>query len=65
MTQHAPPALFHPLDPGRIETMDPFELAYWCKELHCTEEQLRKAVAKAGTHVAAVRQVLEQHKVKG
>ena len=28
---------FTPLDPGRINSMDPIELQYWCKELHCAE----------------------------
>ena len=50
---------FRPLDPGRINTMDPVELRYWCATLHCTEAQLEEAVERVGEHVAAVRQHLE------
>ena len=35
-------AAFHPLDPGRIEILDPLESAWWCRELHCSEQQLRQ-----------------------
>ena len=49
---------FTPLDPGRINAMDPIELQYWCNELGCTDEELKDAVAKAGEHVAAVREQL-------
>jgi hypothetical protein len=52
-------AAFHPLDPGRIEILDPIELAWWCRELHCSEQQLRQAVEHVGGHVAAVREWLE------
>ena len=51
-------AHFHPLDPGRINTIDPVELKYWCQQLHCSEAQLREAVTKAGDHVTAVRDQL-------
>jgi len=46
---------FKPLDPGRIEAMDPHELRYWCAELDCTEAELKDAIAAVGEHVAAVR----------
>ena len=49
---------FKPLDPGRVNIMDPIELRWWCRELHCTEAQLTAAVGKVGEHVAAVRQAL-------
>jgi hypothetical protein len=49
---------FKPLDPGRVNAVDPIELQYWCKELKCTEEQLSKAIGKVGEHVAEVRQFL-------
>ena len=52
-------AAFHPLDPGRIEIVDPLESAWWCRELHCSEQQLRQAVEHVGVHVAAVREWLE------
>lgn len=50
---------FKPMDPGRINPIDPVELAYWCRELHCTEAELAQAVAKVGEHIAAVREYLE------
>lgn len=53
MTQPGEP--FHPLDPGRVNTMDPVEFEHWCRELGCTPERLRQAVAAVGDHVAAVR----------
>ncbi|MFC5606949.1 DUF3606 domain-containing protein [Variovorax soli] len=51
-------AHFHPLDPGRINTIDPLELRYWCQQLQCNETQLRQALATAGDHVTAVREQL-------
>ena len=50
---------FKPLDPGRINAMDPIELQYWCRELDCTEAALKDAVFKVGEHVTAVRAELE------
>ena len=49
---------FKPLDPGRVNAVDPNELQYWCKELKCTEEELLKAIGRVGEHVAEVRQFL-------
>ena len=49
---------FKPLDPGRVNAVDPVEAKYWCNELKCTEDELAKAVAKVGEHVAEVRQFL-------
>jgi len=49
---------FQPLDPGRINTMDPVELRYWCQQLHCTEQALNEALRKVGDHVSAVREQL-------
>ena len=54
-------AHFHPLDPGRINTMDPVELKYWCQQLKCSETQLKDALAKVGDHVTAVRNQLAVH----
>jgi hypothetical protein len=34
---------FKPLDPGRVNAVDPIELQYWCKELS-TEEELLRAI---------------------
>ena len=50
---------FKPLDPGRINAVDPVELQYWCEELDCTEAELKDAVFKVGEHVTAVRAELE------
>jgi len=51
-----------PLDPGRVNTMDPVELHYWCLELSCTEEVLSQIVDEVGEHVAAVRERLLSHR---
>lgn len=53
---------FKPLDPGRINTLDPEELAYWCLEIGCTAPELLQAVAEAGEHTAAVRTHLAKHR---
>ncbi|MBF6990389.1 MULTISPECIES: DUF3606 domain-containing protein [Cupriavidus] len=50
---------FRPLDPGRVNLMDPLEVQYWCRELHCSEQDLEAAVDAAGDHIAAVRDQLE------
>ena len=49
---------FTPLDPGRINSMDPIELQYWCNEFHCAETDLSKAIAPVGEHVTVVREHL-------
>lgn len=51
---------FRPLDPGRVNTMDPIEVRYWCRELHCTEVELESAIDQVGEHVTEVREVLSQ-----
>ena len=56
MTDH--PAPFTPLDPGRINSMDPTELQYWCNEFRCTEVELMGAISAVGEHVTAVREHL-------
>ena len=52
---------FRPLDPGRVNSMDPIELRYWCRELHCTEAELKDALSKVGEHITAVREELAAH----
>jgi hypothetical protein len=47
-----------PLDPGRVNTMDPVELRYWAREFDCSEARLIAAVEEVGEHVAAVRERL-------
>lgn len=49
---------FKPLDPGRVNTMDPLEMKYWCREFKCTEAELNSAIAKVGEHVAEIRPML-------
>lgn len=56
------PPHFKPLDPGRIDIIDREELAYWSKELHCTEPELAQAVTQVGEHVTAVREYLASRK---
>ena len=51
---------FEPLDAGRVNPDDALEIAYWCRELGCTEAELHAAVDAVGTHVAAVREQLKQ-----
>ena len=58
MTQTSQP--FEPLDAGRVHVIDPLEIAYWCRELGCTEAALRAAVEAVGEHVAAVREQLKK-----
>lgn len=58
--QAAPHTGFTPMDPGRVNTMDPVELRYWCDQLHCSEDELKDIVDRVGEHVAAVREALEQ-----
>ncbi|NML14580.1 DUF3606 domain-containing protein [Azohydromonas caseinilytica] len=59
---NAPHQSFQPLDPGRVNTMDPVELRYWCDQLHCGEDELKDIVDRVGEHVAAVRQALEERR---
>lgn len=58
--QAAPHTSFTPMDPGRVNTMDPVELRYWCDHLQCSEDELKDIVGRVGEHVAAVREALEQ-----
>ena len=45
-------------DQLRINVNEPHEVRYWTQRLGCTEEELRKAVARAGTVAADVRTAL-------
>ena len=53
-------ANFHPLDPGRVNLLDPMEVRYWCAQLECNESQLREAVAQVGEHVTQLRGFLKK-----
>jgi hypothetical protein len=55
---HGDPDEFQPLDRGRVDVVDPNEVAYWCGEFGCDEAALRGAVEAVGTHTAAVREYL-------
>ena len=54
-----------PIDPGRVNVIDPLELEYWCRELQCTQDDLNEAVAQVGEHVAAVRDQLVSRRLTG
>jgi hypothetical protein len=56
MPDHHEP--FKPLDAGRINSMDPIEVQYWCKELHCAKADLTNAITAVGEHVTAVREYI-------
>ena len=45
-------------DQLRININEPHEVRYWTQRLGCTEEELRKAVARAGTMAQDVRSAL-------
>ena len=51
---------FQPLDPGRVNTMDPVEMAYWCRQLGCDLAQLRAAIQSVGEHVTEIRTALDR-----
>ncbi len=57
---NAPDPTFRPLDPGRINPMDPTEMAWWCSQLGCSLVELNAAIERAGEHVSAVRAALQQ-----
>jgi len=54
-----------PIDPGRVNVIDPLELQYWCDELQCTQDDLSQAVAEVGEHVTAVRAQLVSRRLSG
>ena len=44
----------------RLNVNEPYELAYWTKELGVSEKTLREAVAKVGVMVTAVKAHLKK-----
>jgi hypothetical protein len=59
------PAHAKPMDPGRVELMDPMDIDYWCRQFGCTEAQITDAVAAVGSHVTAVREELQRQRNAG
>ena len=53
---------FVPLDPGRVNVLDPDELAFWCREFGCSADALKAAVLEVGSHASAVRERLHPPK---
>lgn len=49
---------YTPTDPGRVDTLNPVEVQYWCAQFDCSEAALMDAVGHVGDHVAAVREHL-------
>jgi hypothetical protein len=48
----------------RINVNEAHELAYWTKELGCTEDELRAAIKSSGVMATAVRQHLARARAK-
>lgn len=49
-----------PQDASRINIHQDYEVNWWCDELNCTKEQLKKAVEKVGTSAQKVREYLDK-----
>lgn len=47
------PKVVGPLDQKLIALSEPYEVAYWTKELACTEPELTEAVRAMGSHSVA------------
>jgi hypothetical protein len=47
-----------PADGSRVNIHEPYELRYWTEKFCCSAEQLKAAVAAAGSSVADVRERL-------
>jgi small-conductance mechanosensitive channel len=52
-------------DRQRINASDGYELNYWTRQLRCTEQELRAAIAAAGPEIAAVRNHLQAKRQRG
>jgi hypothetical protein len=48
-----------PADRSQIAIGDPMEVRYWAGIFGCSEEQLRRVVARVGTSAARVEQVID------
>ena len=49
-----------PADPERVNQNDDEELAYWCREMDCSPDELREAVSAVGQGVGNIRLHLSQ-----
>jgi hypothetical protein len=49
-----------PQDRTRINLSEDWEMAYWTKELNCSESELRKAITNVGNSTDAVRKYLKR-----
>lgn len=49
-----------PQDIKRININEEWEVKYWCEELGCTKEELKKAVEKVGDSVEKVKKELKK-----
>jgi hypothetical protein len=49
----------------RINPSDGYELNYWTRQLRCTEQELRAAIAVAGPEIVAVRGYLQTRRQRG
>ena len=47
-----------PQDASRINLSEDWEVRYWTRELGCSEDALRRAVAKVGNSAPAVKREL-------
>jgi len=45
----------HAQDHWRVNLAEPWEITFWMREFHCSEEQLKHAVGAVGESAGAVR----------
>ncbi|MGE4240384.1 DUF3606 domain-containing protein [Ramlibacter sp.] len=48
-----------PADRSRIDLSDPMEIRYWAGKFECSEEQLKRIVARVGSGAARVERILD------
>ena len=46
-------------DRSRVSLRQAHEVRYWTEKFGCTEDELRRAVAQAGSYASAVEQMLK------
>ncbi|WP_431096408.1 DUF3606 domain-containing protein [Polaromonas aquatica] len=52
-------------DRQRINASDGYELNYWTRQLRCSEQELRSAIAIAGPEIIAIRGYLQAKRQRG